>query len=44
MYRNALTSAFLGLSMLLIGVAEAKTVIKIQSVLPTKADDIVAAR
>ncbi len=38
---RALVSAFLGLSMILIGAAEAKTVIKIQSVLPSKADEIV---
>ena len=44
MGKNVLTSIFVGLSMLFIGVAEAKTVIKIQSVLPTKADEIVMVR
>ena len=38
---RTLVSAFIGLSMMLIGAAEAKTVIKIQSVLPSKADEIV---
>ena len=38
---RTLVSAFVGLSMMLIGAAEAKTVIKIQSVLPSKADEIV---
>ncbi len=38
---RTLVSAFIGLSMILIGAAEAKTVIKIQSVLPSKADEIV---
>jgi len=41
MRSRVIVSAFIGLSMVLVGAAEAKTVIKIQSVLPSKADEIV---
>ncbi len=41
---RVLASAFIGLSMILVGAVEAKTVIKIQSVLPSKADEIVMVK